>query len=457
MNQSIYIINNRFGETVTKEDEKGVLESQIQTSRDSEITASTIDEEDALAALQSEMLQKRSRDSSPEIQYSIHHLVSKKYVKPVVKDPLRDLKFKGPTDAKNPEFLESLKNRTFKNYIKPNEELSKSYKEKAKKELEEYQEECNNKPEIYVYSGQKLQSSELQRKEMYKRLMQDPTATYTYSKDYPSQTIQLGSMESLTKLENKEENKKWITPEGFILDAKLPPFSKVSAARAEELAAGFADEDDLPVDERGGHVSTNGRPEMDLSFVPPQYFGGFKEGKIIDGRLIPSNEKDPDYTRSVFLSGESMIREQREYEENMKKEWLEKVVVDDIEFKPYIPFGEGAQADKCGDILADPPKKLSLKMVRNVKLPSGKYCPLRPPPKTIFADGQFSQPDFTFRDDPSPDTFVGINKETGKPVDFELDISQHKFIYTRDITKLKPEEIKGPKWRNETIKNLDKC
>lgn len=64
-------------------------------------------------------------------------------------------------------------------------------RDEAKRELEEYQIEANNKEDIYIYSGQKLQCTELQKKELFKRFQEDPTATYTYSKEFSSQTIEL--------------------------------------------------------------------------------------------------------------------------------------------------------------------------------------------------------------------------------------------------------------------------
>lgn len=248
----------------------------------------------------------------------------------------------------------------------------------------------------------------------------------------------------MEKLEKLEEEKKWLVPQGFITDNKLPAFSKVSAARAEELAAGFVEEDECPVDERGG-PAPEGKPELDLHLPPPQYFGGFKKSRKVGDKYIPNKEKDPDYTKSVFLSGESMIREQKEYEEKVYKDWLSKVVVDDIEFKTYIPKGGASQGDKCGDILELPVKKYALKMVRNCHLPSGKYVPLRPPPKTIFA-GEYKTEYFQFRDETPSSTFI-TKDERGKPLDFNLDNHKHTFIYTRDSEDLKDEERVGPNWR----------
>lgn len=476
-------IESKFGETVTISDERGYnndnssLPSTANSKRsrqnnsrnstrsnrsknnenddeDSDTESCRLDEDefgDNFDNLQATLLQQRSIllenpnakfDSLPPIDRN----KTNRFIHPPVDDPLRKERLKAPLDQDNPQFLESLQTFKEQNFIKPNNEISRRMRNEAKEELQQYQIEASNKDDIYIYSGQKLQCTELQKQELFKKLQEDPTATYTYSKEFSSQTIQLGSMQSIEKLEILEEEKKWLVPQGFITDAKLPAFSKVTAARAEELAAGFVDEDECPVDERGG-PAPEGKPELDLHLPPPQYFGGFKPAKKVGDKLIPSTEKDPYYTQSVFLSGESMIREQKEYEEKMYKDWLSKVVVDDIEFKPYIPKGGASQGDKCGDILDLPVKKYALKMVRNCHLPSGKYVPLRPPPKTIFA-GEYKTEYFQFRDEPPPSTFLGKDPETGKTIGFNLDNHKHTFIYTRDSDDLRPEERTGPKWRS---------
>lgn len=55
-------------------------------------------------------------------------------------------------------------------------------------------------------------------------------------------------------------------------------------------------------------------------------------------------------------------------------EWLSKVVVDSIDFKvnKMVVKDRPAQMERTDDILADPPKKLALRLVRNAHLPSGK-------------------------------------------------------------------------------------
>lgn len=468
-------IESKFGETVRISDERGYnndnssvpstanskrsgrnnsgnsnrSKNDEEDDEDNDSESCRLDEDefcDNFDNLQATLLEQRSiLLENPNAKFDILPPIDRnktnRYIHPPVDDPLRKERLKAPLDQDNPQFLESL--RTFKerNFVKANNEISRRMRNEAKEELEQYQIEMSNKDDIYIYSGQKLQCTELQKQELFKKLQEDPTATYTYSKEFSSQTIQLGSMQSIEKLEKLEEEKKWLVPQGFITNAKLPAFSKVTAARAEELAAGFADEDECAVDERGG-PAPEGKAELDLHLPPPQYFGGFKAAKKVGDKLIPSKEKDPYYTQSVFLSGESMIREQKEYEEKVYKEWLSKVVVDDIEFKTYIP-----KDDKCGDILGLPVKKYALKMVRNCHLPSGKYVPLRPAPKTIFA-GEYKTEYFQFRDEPPASSFVGKDSETGKTVDFNLDNHKHTFIYTRDSDDLRPEERTGPKWRS---------
>ena len=67
--------------------------------------------------------------------------------------------------------------------------------------------------EVYIYSGQKLQFSELQKEEMRQRLSKDPNHHDTYSGEYLSQSFCLVN-EGEIKLREEEEAKSRMLTKG---------------------------------------------------------------------------------------------------------------------------------------------------------------------------------------------------------------------------------------------------
>ena len=102
-----------------------------------------------------------------------------------------------------------------------------------------------------------------------------------------------------------------------------------------------------------------------------------------------------------------------------QEEWRKKVVVDSLEFKAHVSTVHPSQSDKLSGILKDPPKKKSLRMLRAVKLPSGKRVPFTDPPVNMFMGSMYETPaDFTATLKPDdPETYLGKDND-GNPVDF---------------------------------------
>eukprot|EP00968_Pinguiococcus_pyrenoidosus_P026392 scaffold7075_cov274-Pinguiococcus_pyrenoidosus.AAC.14 len=111
------------------------------------------------------------------------------------------------------------------------------------------------------------------------------------------------------------------------------------------------------------------------------------------------------------------------------------------------------------DILHGEVQKKALRIVRNAKLPSGKRMPLRQPPYSIFARGEYQDPhDFTldFRPD-DPEHLYATDPSTGAKLPFVTSIH-------RDLLKPKSQTIQskhpilpltagertGPKWGMST-------
>lgn len=177
----------------------------------------------------------------------------------------------------------------------------------------------------------------------------------------------------------------------------------------------------------------------------PKYERPYDNNNLGNEKRLPRGrmtlEKNSDFYKSVHLTGAGLINEQLEQLEKEEKLWKSKVVVDSLDFKVggYNTRDKPLQTAKIEDILKGPAMKVSLKMVRNCKLPSGpthaftlllfqcvilfffllylyyivlvffysppsnatfptigKKVPLRPPPISAFSGEEYSDPrDFT--------------------------------------------------------------
>lgn len=108
------------------------------------------------------------------------------------------------------------------------------------------------------------------------------------------------------------------------------------------------------------------------------------------------------------------------------------------------------------DVLDGTPRKKSLRMVRNARLPSGKPVPLQPPPASVFAAEPYAPPaDFSSSlVKPAEKQAFLARDATGRPVDFITSIPRdlsHKgaatFLSRRAHPPLRQGERKGQLWR----------
>ena len=111
----------------------------------------------------------------------------------VVEDKKKEIvRLKGPTDDKNPEFDAYLKTRTSKDFLAEQEELLKKAEAEADILREKRRaEDALEDPDRYMYSTQRLAYTEIKKAQLRDRLSKEKNCTFTYSKDYTSQTVSM--------------------------------------------------------------------------------------------------------------------------------------------------------------------------------------------------------------------------------------------------------------------------
>ena len=196
-------------------------------------------------------------------------------------------------------------------------------------------------------------------------------------------------------------------------------------------------------------VLEEGKPQFDSLPAADMIFGGIKG----DGT------NDPDFFKSVFLSGTSMAQEAAAAKKKEEDDWQAKVVVDNLRFTAHgntrgNTSMRPSQLDKANDILKGDAQKKSLRVVRTGKLPSGKTAGFAKAPVTIHNVEEYTDPrDFTadLRKD-HMELFTGVD-ETGKTVNFKTHIHSEEFIPKSKKTQSKKSakpmtsaEMTGTRW-----------
>ena len=366
-------------------------------------------------------------------------------------------KRKADTDCWNDKFEQFLleeENRAHPDYIGENERLAKTIKQQVLEHRASLPPvDANLPPEvngnIFIYSGQKLQLTELRREQMKKRLSKRKNITFTYSSEFQSQTLCLVNEDDIDKDAKELSKSKMTTKGGFVYPAPKDPEEykkhprQLSQSRRDQLKEpweepGTANIDDAPKPwELPGSVDFDTIPDL-----KPKLFGGYRT----DG----TQEIDEVFFRSVHMGGDGVEQEMFEAMKKKKQEWLDAVIVDNIHYQPH--YGERgdkpSQLGKLDDILSRPPQKLGLKVVHRAKLPSGKRILFRAPPASMMANSFFEDPkDFTegMRPD-DPAHYFGTDAG-GQKVNFITKIHKdmmkppmQRLLYTRKVEQLTEKE-----------------
>ena len=389
---------------------------------------------------------------------------------------------KAPTDATNPKFEESKRNYQPPNFIQEQqEELEKSMAEfEVAKAATMAERAADPVPAKFVYSGQKLQYTELKKGEMRAKLGREKNTHFTYAQGYLAAAVSMVDETRLKKDQELESKAQWKTKRGFVYPApkKVAEFAahphKPSTSRVEELKEPWVENEMHPLPVGRASVLQEGQPDFDT--IPAQgkeLFGGLhvpQYERPYDSQNVGSEQRlprgkitlnaNPDYFKSVHLTGAGLAEEKLAQKAAEEAAWQAKVVVDHLDFKVggFNVRDRPLQMNRTDDVVKGPVKNKPLLMVRNAKLPSGKKVPLRPLPISAFSSEPYSDPrDFTA--DLRPDDFETFlaTDNTGKHLDFvtaihrEINYPKSQCVVShRSIPAMSESEKAGARWANQS-------
>jgi hypothetical protein len=396
-------------------------------------------------------------------------------------------KRKADTDCWNPLYEEARKTWTEKDRLEEQQLILERELEKYKERREERERMDSELVEslggtVFPYAGQKLQFIERRKRKMIEELSSDMNATYTYSREFNAQNICMVDMDRLEQDRIEESKAHWRTTRGFVFPAPktredfIRHPKKPSSSRIDMLGEEWVENEVKGPSKRTGEGPLEGMEDFRLFIKPEEDFGGYEEPEFehdLDPMKLSQREELPrgamtlrrnkDFWSSVHITGDGAFEEEQERKRKEREDWEGKVVVDNLSFlvDGFSNKQKPLQGDRIKDILHDPPQKLSLKMVRNAKLPSGKRVPLRPAPFTAINVGEY-QESSSFAESLRPtekEKFVtsSLRKQGEQIVDFTRYINKHSsiprsqaLVYTRKHPSQPESEKTGSKWEMNT-------
>jgi hypothetical protein len=341
---------------------------------------------------------------------------------------------------------------------------------------------------IHIYA---TQSENFKRKayaEVRSRLATLGDATYTFSKEYVSQTIPVVDPASI-KDERTIDRSKWKTQKGFKYPKPKTLKDLITHPKrpSEFVIEGLKEPwtGDLPLRML---QSTTKDPAEEIKHMRlekgyttrikgGQDFGALKScsydrefqlklvgdrTKLPRGKLTQGGrgDKNKDAFKSVHLVSEEMTKKIEEAQLKDIQDWKDKVVVDST--SSLLQMGGFKQKDKCyqferaKDILRDEPARPDLKHLRNRKSSTGRDFSFAPPPLSIFKEeGYVENQAMNMMSRSTDQTKFITTKDTGEPQDFVRFIDLYssapksvKLIHNRKAPPLKESEKVGVKWGN---------
>lgn len=320
----------------------------------------------------------------------------------------------GETDCKNTVFEDYLKTRPVHrvDYLAEHKELRKQAWENM---LQRSQTRLNQSQailtrlgdpaqggKIYIYSTQTLNFKNKAYTEMRERYSKVNDATFTYSQEFTSQTLCANPPPDEGRHKITEERKKhWLTQGGFQYPKPRSTKEMISHprrptdARVEELkvpwvghgdisptAGPSSDSVDIELIKREREYIVQIRSGNDFGALnQPKFEYPFELKLVGDREKLPRGQlltecsgKDPNFFRSIHLTGASQAKLLAEDKAKELADWEAKVKVDHLDFKVggYCVRDKPIQADKCNDILQGEPKRLALQKLRTMKSSTGR-------------------------------------------------------------------------------------
>lgn len=318
-----------------------------------------------------------------------------------------------PTDCHNLEFKEYIKNRPkhFHDRIRENLKVRKEamkqssenrrQRDEADRELIEEifgSDAHDGKAKIHSMANHSINFKELAKskwKEKYRRIKD---TTFTFSRDFVSQTICLGK-DPNEGVPVEEAKKHWLTPSGFMANKPrskeelLKHPKRPSDGRIEDLKTPFEEPVGLSSAHSGNSIEQILMEKgFKTRFESIKFFGinkPIKFSREINTRNIGDSEKlprgksvageygdvDKEYWKSIFNGGETIALQMQNDAVEEKKKWHEKVVVDSLSVKVggFKVREKTIPVDRTKDILRDEPQKNWAKRLRDRKSATGKF------------------------------------------------------------------------------------
>ena len=306
--------------------------------------------------------------------------------------------------------------------------------------------------EVYLYSGQKLNTGDWQQDLMLQRLARDRAATFTRATEFMSQTISLVNAERKALEDAAATRAAWKTAEGFVYPAhksraedvrhpRRPPQSVVDA-----LAKPWVEPNELMAEERARRQAAEALP-MAVPFrgdyVEP---APLKTQRGQFGYLDPrdNSQRMLEFLASVHPTGDVLDAQRLEDREVERAEFARKVVVEDTRFLGFESHDGLAKVNRVHSLLRDEPKKATLRMLStgrplsftNVAPAHGKGAPATAAlgvqtapysnnPLSMDATLPFVPPprDKILERQAVPSKFVGVDRATGRSTDFATSLS----------------------------------
>lgn len=215
---------------------------------------------------------------------------------------------------------------------------------------------------VHNYSIQTLNSTELAKERLREILAKDQDRRFTYCSLYNSATVLPVHPETVKKQENMNSKRLWRTDEGFTYPGKKT--SLVSNLHPKKPHSARVDELEKPWKENVLHANIL-KPTVDRENFPWAHRDG-------DLNLLsaPPPFFDEVPVLSVHLAGDTKEQEQHEAALESRRQWKERIVVDDTIFRTHrcLPETElkdrgpkaSNQLAKLEGLIKNPPTKLSL-------------------------------------------------------------------------------------------------
>uniref|UniRef100_A0A7S3LUI1 PLD phosphodiesterase domain-containing protein n=1 Tax=Palpitomonas bilix TaxID=652834 RepID=A0A7S3LUI1_9EUKA len=208
--------------------------------------------------------------------------------------------------------------------------------------------DLNGVEDVFIYSGQKLQYSELQKEAMRKRLAEDRHHHYTYSKEYATLSFALGGDELEDAQSDSRPAFKWPYPKAAGEWTK--PDFPLSQSRVDELNSAWVEEE---------KESNRDRPSVGAAPSHlqrrPKFDSTAKKGGLF--------EMDPAFFQSVHGAGVGLAMEKEEAKSAELNSYHSRLAVKDDHFHAYWGGANRehpSQLDRKGTMLKGAPRKKAL-------------------------------------------------------------------------------------------------